>query len=88
VFFVLLYIERENQGVMDAFSAIGYTTVPWLSVSPAPLIQQKHPKLGEGSFFEEFHEWNVLVDQKPTGKKMVEFVNNALKTDVQFKMTF
>ena len=41
VFFVILHIERENQGVMDAFSAIGYTTVPWLSVSPAPLIQKK-----------------------------------------------
>ena len=73
---------------MDAFAAIGYGTVPWLSVSPAPLIQKKEIKLGDGLFFEEFHEWNVLVDQKPTGKKMVEFVNNALKTDVQFKLTF
>ena len=67
VFFTILYIERENQGVMDAFAATGYTTIPWLSVSPAPLTQKREKHIGEGSFFEKEHEWNILTDQIPTG---------------------
>jgi hypothetical protein len=47
---------------MDAFGATGYTTIPWLSVSPAPLIQKKKIEMGEGDFFEKFNEWNILVD--------------------------
>ena len=82
---MILHIERDNQGVMDAFAHTGYTTIPWLSVSPAPLIQKReNVKLGDGNFFEEFNEWNILVDQHPTGMKMVDFVNNALKTDIKF----
>jgi hypothetical protein len=34
VFFCILYIDRENAGLMNAFGATGYGTVPWISVSP------------------------------------------------------
>ena len=33
VFFVMLYIDRENDGLMKAFGHSGYGTVPWISVS-------------------------------------------------------
>lgn len=67
VFFAIMYIERDIPSVMDAFAATGYTTIPWLSVSPAPLIQKREKNIGAGNYFEKEHEWNILTDQNPSG---------------------
>ena len=42
---------------------------------------------GAGEFFEKPHEWNILNDEVPSAMSLVEFVNNALKTDVQLNLT-
>ena len=87
IFFVKLYIDRENDGLITAFQATGYGTVPWISVSPQPITKNKKVIKGEGNFFEKPHEWNILNDQDPAAMKLVEFVNNVLKTDVQLKLS-
>lgn len=48
----MLYIDRENDGRMKAFSDTGYGTVPWISVSPQPDPHSKAKHIqGTGSFF-------------------------------------
>jgi hypothetical protein len=67
VFFVKLYLDRENDGLIRAFTDTGYGTVPWISVSPQP-TSSKNKKFikGEGNIFERPNEWNILNDQDPS----------------------
>ena len=85
VFFCTLYIDRDNQGLMDAFEHTGYGIVPLLSVSTNRQKVNDKKVFGYGTFFEKSKEYTINPDDNPRVVDLVNFVNGALKTDVKVK---
>jgi len=83
VFFGLWHIDQDNEDMTDLFMNFhGYSTIPWLTV----IQENTHRQPGE-PFVSPSHEWNILATDTFTGMKQLDFVNNALSTDVEFKLT-
>jgi hypothetical protein len=60
-----------------------YSTIPWFTVN---LKRDKPYEIGE-KLIKDGAEWNVLPSQVASGPMILNFLNKALATDVEFKLT-
>mmetsp|Transcript_15345 Transcript_15345/g.23634 ORF Transcript_15345/g.23634 Transcript_15345/m.23634 type:complete len:234 (+) Transcript_15345:3-704(+) len=85
VFFVIFHLDSDEK--ISLFTGFhGHTTIPILSVSAADEHHGEHD-FSHVRFFTTDNEWEIIPGDIVTGLKQIEFVNNALRTDVQLKLT-
>ena len=83
VFFGVMYYDTNDSDIYDLLKETHeYLTIPWLTVSTKNFDDRIDER-----FIQKHHEWNILGSEAYSGMKQLEFVNNALKVDVPFKMT-
>lgn len=58
-------------------------TVPYFVVSPMDLARDNNEEL-----FKSEQKWLISANEVYDANKQIEFVNNAMKTDVKIKYTF
>ena len=83
IFFAKILFVQEG-GIMNVFKNAGFTTIPYLTVSPLDL---KRDSVGTDIFTTE-NKWLISSQEVFDANKQIEFVNNALRTDVKITFTF
>jgi hypothetical protein len=84
IFFVKMIFSQSDSETMAVFKSAGFQTVPYLTVSP---LDQKRDSEDPNMFAEE-HKWLIGQSEVHDANKQIEFINNALRTDVKVKFTF
>lgn len=83
IFFVeLLFVQ--DAAVHNIYKNAGFKTVPYFTVSPMDLKRDST----KTEIFTTELKWLVGSNEVYDANKQIEFVNNALRTDVQIKFTF
>ena len=83
IFFGILYFTNAKD-VQQVFKDHEFTTVPYLAVSP--LDPKRDASMSK--FYPTEDKWLINNNEVYGAQKIIDFVNNHLKTDVQMKVPF
>ena len=84
IFFVRMIFNQADKESMNIFKEAGLMTVPYLTVSP---LDHKRDSENPEIFASE-NKWLIGQSEVYDANKQIEFINNALRTDVKIKFTF
>ena len=83
IYFGVLYFNNKKE-IQSIFKDHGFTTVPYLAVSAMDLKRDS----SKGKFYATEDQWLVSSQEVFGATKIIDFVNNHLKTDVSLKIPF
>lgn len=83
IFFGVLYFNNKKE-IQSIFKDHGFTTVPYLAVSAMDLKRDA----SKGKFYATDDQWLVNSQEVFGATKLIDWVNNHLKTDVSLKIPF